>query len=306
LVDLEANLQVLVLGSSGMVGSRVADHLAKVGFQVTGVSRQRKPALEQNWKSLEVDSYAELKFDFEAFAIVNCAGPSSQWAAKHPQAFKSFVQKHAANIQEATRQTGARHVINTSTVHVYAKEFRGVISEAHPHNSDHPYATGHSLLEGLLSEQVNVANLRLSNSYGASRGLSSSSWVLLTQDLVRQFVATGNATITGNPLAGRDFIPLSEVVKTTQHVLETGITGPFNVVSSKTLRLVDWAQDLANVGSKILDKELFVDSPNPGFEVPDFSFASEKLNRTGYSHRVDPRSELESLFKLAIEVKREE
>lgn len=284
----------------------MADHLAKVGFQVTGVSRQRKPTLEQNWKSLEVDSYAELKLDFEAVAVVNCAGPTSQWAAKHPQEFKSFVQKHAADIQEATRQTGARHVINTSTIHVYAKEFQGEISEDHLHNSDHPYATGHSLLEDLLSEQVNVANLRLSNSYGASRGLSDLSWNLLTQDLVRQFAATGNGTITGNPLGKRDFIPLSEVVRVIQHVLETGITGPFNVVSSKTLRLVDWATYIAKIGATILNRELFVDSPNPGFEVPDFSFASEKLNRTGYSHQVEPRSELESLFKLAIEVKRGE
>jgi nucleoside-diphosphate-sugar epimerase len=271
-----------------------------------GLSRQLQSASLQGWDAHQVDSYGKTGIDLEAHAIVNCAGPTSKWAEENPEQFKLFAHEHASNIRELRQRTGAQHVVNLSTVHVYAKEFNGLVSETHPHENDHPYASGHSMLEGLLSEQNNVANLRLSNSYGASRGLSSSSWGLFTQDLVRQFVATGNAKIRGNPSGKRDFIPLSDVVAAIQHVLATRSTGAFNVVRSKTLSLADWAKYLAKVGSTILDRELFVDDANPGVEVPKYSFASDKLKRTGYSHSDNPRSELEPLFKLAIEVRDEE
>jgi nucleoside-diphosphate-sugar epimerase len=291
----------MVLGSSGMVGSRVADHLAQSGYRVMGLSRHLQSALLHGWDAHQVDSYGKTGIDLEAHAIVNCAGPTSKWAEENPEQFQLFAHEHASNIRELRKQTGAQHVVNLSTVHVYAKEFNGLVSETHPHENDHPYASGHSMLEGLLSEQNNVANLRISNSYGASRGLSSSSWGLFTQDLVRQFVATGNAQIRGNPSGKRDFIPLSDVVAAMQHVLSTRSTGAFNVVSSKTLRLADWAKYLAKVGSTILDRELFVDDANPGIEVPEYSFASDKLKGAGYSHPDNPQNELESLFKLAIE-----
>jgi nucleoside-diphosphate-sugar epimerase len=232
----------------------------------------------QGWDAYQVDSYGKTGIDLEAHAIVNCAGPTSKWAEENPEQFKLFAHEHAFNIRELRQQTGAQHVVNLSTVQVYATELNGLVSETHPHENDHPYASGHSLLEGLLSERNNVANLRLSNSYGASRGLSTSSWGLFTQDLVQQFVSTGNAEIRGNSSGRRDFIPLSGVVAAIQHVLETRSTGAFNVVSSKTLRLADWAKYLAKVGSTILDRELFPDNA---------------------------RTELESLFKFATEVKDE-
>ena len=296
----------MVLGSSGMVGSRVADHLAQSGYRVMGLSRHLQSALLHGWDAHQVDSYGKTGIDLEAHAIVNCAGPTSKWAEENPEQFQLFAHEHASNIRELRKQTGAQHVVNLSTVHVYTEEFNGLVSETHPHENDHPYASGHSMLEGLLSEQNNVANLRLSNSYGASRGLSSSSWGLFTQDLVRQFVATGNATIRGNPSGRRDFIPLSNVVAAIQHVLATRSTGAFNVVSSKSLRLADWAKCLAKVGSTILDRELLVDYTNPGAEVPKYSFASDKLKGTGYFHPDNAQTELESLFKFAIEAKDEE
>jgi len=289
-----------------MVGSRVADHLAQAGYKVMGLSRHLQSAPLQGWDTHQVDSYSKIGIDLEAHAIVNCAGPTSKWAEEYPEEFKLFVREHAISIQELTEQTGAQQVVNLSTVHVYAKEFNGLVSETHPHDNDHPYASGHSMLEGLLSEQDNVTNLRLSNSYGASRGLSSSSWGLFTQDLVRQLVATGNARIRGNPSGKRDFIPLSDVVAAIQHVLATRSTGDFNLVSSKTLRLADWAKHLAKVGATILDRELFVDYTIPGVEVPKYSFVSDKLKSAGYSHPNNPRTELESLFRLAIEVRDEE
>lgn len=292
-----------MLGSSGMVGNRLADHLAQSGYRVYGFSRRSQLHHKQVWDANQVDCYGKARVDFEADTIVNCAGPSSKWAEENPNQFKLFLTGHANSIEKLAIQTRAKQVVNMSSVHVYSNQLAGLVTENHTHDNTHPYALGHSTLEELLSRRLEVANLRLSNSYGPSGGLTNSTWTLFTHDLIRQFVTAAEGRISGNPYATRDFIPLSEVVNSIEHIIKTKSTGAFNVVSSQTLRLADWARYLAEVGSAILDKRLVVKQEVSGVQVPEFSFVSDKLKSTGYTPCNDSRAELESLFKIAIGVR---
>lgn len=292
--------RVIVLGSQGMVGSRVADHLATSGHQVTGLTRRRQLVIGRGWNALRVESYGEIQGDFEADVIVNCAGPSAQWAEIRPRDFDSFIRAHSEAILALRTQVKASHVVNLSTVRVYSKDFVGTISESHPHDNDHPYAKGHSKLEIELSKWPHVTNLRLSNSFGASRGLSASSSRLFTQDMVRQFVARGFATISGNPATRRDFIALSDVVAALEHVLSNSSDGNFNLASTRTVKLEDWANYAAVLGSVSLNRELRVICSQPESNVNDYQFACEKLQNIGFVPKNLNDAELQSLFEQEV------
>jgi nucleoside-diphosphate-sugar epimerase len=267
-----------------------------MGQRVWGASRKPPPSGNLAWESVQVRSYSETRIESSDIVIVNCAGPSASWAELHPSDMMDFAERHASDISVLAKNHRASQIINMSSIHVYDASPKGLITEGDEHNNPHPYARGHSRLEVLLAHLEGITSLRLSNSFGASRGLSNESWKLFTHDIVRQFVMKETATISGNSLAKRDFLPLSAVVAVTNHFIENGSAGSFNVATAKSISLGEWASQIASFGSKLLGRELKLIEPGPSRESPDYEFSTGKLTETGYSYSATGDSELQSLF----------
>lgn len=280
--EIAPGKSALVLGSSGMIGAKVAEHLANNGYEVTGVSRKDVSSDSQAYKSIVVDSYCHIPSDVCGAWIINCAGPTSQWVQQNVGSYESFITSHSEALLELGGRVKGSRILNLSSVHVYSSNFEGVIEESTPKRNQHPYALGHSRMEDILESLGSSANLRVSNSFGASSGLSFSTAGLVTHDLIRQLLDTGSAELKANPLSKRDFIPISEVASAVETAMRTRYSGNLNVASGETRALGVWSEMIASVTSTITGREMAISSITPGHKTPDYSFSTSTLTRLGW------------------------
>ena len=300
----DSKKRVLVVGATGMLGARIARYLSKKGFPVSGTGRKVKGDFETSnqWPYVPIDRLESGAYDSYFDVIINCAGPSSSWAEKNPGSFDEFVSDHSGVLKNLAVRYETGQIINFSTVHVYGHQNTESISESAPHLNTHPYAAGHSRLEKLLLDDLPVSNLRLSNSFGVSEGISLNYWNLFTHDIVRQMVHTGEAVIEANPQVGRDFVPLALVERGVEAVIENSALGDYNLVSSTTTTLQDWAHFVAKEGEKALSETYKVVIPMKSESVSHLIYSSELLMALHSGLKEDPATEIESLFKFAKKV----
>ena len=287
-----------------MLGARIARYLSKKGFPVSSTGRKVKGDFETSnqWPYVPIERLESGAYDSYFDVIINCAGPSSSWAEKNPDSFDKFVYHHSGVLKNLARKYDTGQIINFSTVHVYGHQNTELVSESAPHMNTHAYAVGHSRLEKLLSADLPVSNLRLSNSFGVSDGISPNYWNLFTHDVVRQMVHTGEAVIESNPHVSRDFVPLSLVEMGVEAVIENSALGDFNLVSSKTTTLQDWAHFVAEIGEEALSDRYNVVTPVKNESVSHLIYSSEKLMALHSGLKAYPETELKSLFKFIKKV----
>lgn len=95
-------MRVLLTGSNGFVGGRIADQARHRGWQVVGVGRQPTSAREVE-RYHRHDLTEPLHLDETVDAVVHCAALASPWA--HPNAYQR------ANVD------GTRHVLDWAAAH---------------------------------------------------------------------------------------------------------------------------------------------------------------------------------------------
>lgn len=287
-----------------MLGARIARYLSEKGFPVTGTGRRIKGkfGISPQWPYVPIEKLVSGVSENSFDVIINCAGPSSSWAEKNPDSFDKFVYDHSGVLKNLVGTYDRGQIINFSTVHVYGHQKTELISESAPHLNTHPYAAGHSRLEKLLSADLPVSNLRLSNSFGVSEGISPNYWNLFTHDIVRQMVNTGEAAIDSNPHIGRDFVPLSLVEMGVEAVIENSALGDYNLVSSTTTTLQDWAHFVSEIGEKALSERYTVVTPVKNEIVSHLFYSSEKLMALNTGLKAGTEKEIESLFKFVKKV----
>lgn len=296
--DLTSKKTILVTGSSGMVGARLLSDLQDKGFDAYGVSRS-KPRETEVANTIYIDSYASHQLDINADVIVNCAGPDASWAEKNSTEFIKFAQDHSRDLLRMRERTGAKQIVNISSVNVYAHPLERKVKEDHPKTSDLPYGVGHMMIENLLNKDKCATNMRLSNSFGYSSGLSLVTWKLFTHDLVAQLIGTGLGTVRSNPNTLKNFIPLSEVSRGVEHVIRSQLLGTYNLISQDTRNLSEWSQRICQIGSELLNQKMtiaFSVKPNP---VSQFHLCSQKIQETGFQLEDDIDNELRRLFRHA-------
>jgi 2-alkyl-3-oxoalkanoate reductase len=109
---------VVVTGSSGMLGSNLADHLARCGYQVTGVDL-RPPSGQRNWSFVVGDIRdvpAMTGVMAGADAVVHCAGALPSYPADQ---IRDVIVGGTHNVLEASHRAGAERVVYISSTAVY-------------------------------------------------------------------------------------------------------------------------------------------------------------------------------------------
>ena len=119
------NKKVVVVGGSGFIGSHVADHLSKAGYQVTVYDKVYSPYLRKDQEMVigdvvdseklnHVISVADVVYNFAALADINKA-------LEEPiQTVINILGN--LNVMEACRIHGVKRYIYASTVYVHSRE----------------------------------------------------------------------------------------------------------------------------------------------------------------------------------------
>lgn len=303
--------KVLVAGGRGYVGSRIAAFLASRGWHVVVGSRSGQSLAEHeslgikavalDWQSPESLTTACDGCD----AVLHLAAPNEMIAGNSKKEAVCGTILTAVAMLDAARTSACSRFIYFSTAHVYGSPLSGSLDEDRQAFPTHPYAITHRCAEDFVlaepdSSHLRTAVIRLSNALGAPLHPETDRWKLIGNDLCRQAVTEGCLTLQSTGTALRDFIPIQDVSRAIEHLLELADlpSNPlFNVASGNTRSLASLAELVASRWKARTGQSLEIKYGTHGGSAPEFQIPVTKLISTGFSFE----SSLEAEIDLTLE-----
>lgn len=256
--------KALVIGASGLLGSRVTRELLQANFKVFGTSHS-KPVPSgcihlktQYWDFLEIHSIFPRDFDL----IVNCAGLTNVDVCElQPEAAWQLNASIPLWLSDFAIRTGA-HLIHVSTDH-YESGTEVPRTELTPVYPTNQY--GFSKMGGeafVMSSNLEATILR-TNFFGLSESNRNSLLDFLVSNLLRHESILGFADVIFSPIG------VTELARTIVDIAKNRTPGLFNAAGPETLTKFDFAQRVAN--------QLGIDSQYIRYGLAgDFSFKAPR------------------------------
>lgn len=255
-------LKALVTGATGHVGGAIAEHLAGLGHEVTGLARRLVPvrgvgrsvALDLGVPGAAERICAEGPFG----AIVHAAADLSP--DPHASAVSLVDCLGTQSVVTAAERLGAR-LVYTSSVPVIGVPRRVPVDESHPVDPPTAYHAaklyGERLVELARRRGMVAASLRLTAPVGPR---------MPSARIMSVFVARAQAgeplELRGRGTRRQDYVDVRDVASAVGLCLEHGATGLFNVASGRPVSNVELARlcvDLLGSRSDVVH----VDRPDP-------------------------------------------
>ncbi|TGM82677.1 SDR family oxidoreductase [Leptospira levettii] len=291
--------KVLITGGFGFLGSRIAEHLGNLGFQVSLGSRTSRlvPQSLKNCKPVITnwnDTSQLRNVCAEQDVIIHTAGMSAEDCAKDPIASFEFNCIGTMKLLEACKTNVRKKFIYLSTAHVYGSPLVGKLTEDSIPRNNHPYATSHLAGEfgvnyANAKGDIEGYNLRLSNGFGTPILEEVNCWKLFVNDLCKQAVTIRELTIHSNEEQQRDFIPISNITKTIEMIIHQKYPlsqNTFNLGSGISLTLMEMAKKIQS-----RTNHLFRFSPeirtNPNLKNSNGGFLEYNIDRLKTLHLAD-------------------
>jgi len=249
--------KIFVTGARGYLGGRLIKHLLSRGHDVVGTSRSTtaKPLL---WPAAvplfgfdpfnpSNDALDELK---DSWAIVHLSAANEILSSAEPERAMIDTALGTNRLLQFAMSLGVERFVFLSTVHVYGSPLAGELCETGRVSPQHPYAISHMAAEHFvtaaqLAGRIEGIVVRLSNGIGAPAWPGVDRWTLLGNDLAQQAVLKDSLTV-GAPGQWRDFIPLSDVCKGLEVLLQaprdTLLDGVFNLASGRASQVIEVAR----------------------------------------------------------------
>lgn len=254
-------MKILVTGGFGYIGGRLAQFLSAQGkYDLFLGSRQRLDSspwtpqakvIQTQWNSLSQLESICAGID----TIVHLAGMNAQDCVLNPIAAFDVNASNTVRIVQSAIHQGVKRFIYLSTAHVYSNPLIGIINEKTPLTNMHPYATSHLAGENAVREahqqgEIEGIVIRLSNAFGAPIHKNVNCWMLLVNDLCRQALTNQRMILQSAGLQRRDFIPLSDVCRAIQHLIELPADklddGVFNIGGMRSQTILEMTNLVAD------------------------------------------------------------
>lgn len=310
------NNKVLLTGSMGYVGGRVALALREEGYSVyCGTRRFGLPIppwfphmkiVFLDWDSIE--SLTDVCKGMDS--VIHLAAANEHESSSDPIAALKMNGLASLRLLEAAKIADVRRFIYFSTAHVYGSPLQGSIDETTLPRSVHPYAITHRVAEDFVlaaheAEHIEGIVIRLSNSFGAPVATEVDRWTLLVNDLCRQAVTNGKLQLKSSGTQLRDFITLGDVTRAVNHLLKLDINkiddGLFNL-GGKTMSILEMTERVSLRWQLLTGHKIDIDRPvqcNP--KVSELNYLCNKLASTGFKLTSDIDREIDDTLLLCLQ-----
>ena len=240
-------MKILVLGSSGFLGSYLGFALPKMGHEVSGVSRNPVAYFPANQVQGGLDDYTEIIRSGDHQLVINCVAVASHEACESdPKTAETVNARFPGIWASVAAQAGARFVhISTDAV------FDGSRAELYKETDETAPDSVYGLTKAKGEQSVLAANpdvlvLRV-NFFGWSRSKKSG----ILDFFVNSF--THHTPITGFQDYVVSSLYLGDLAEAMMDLIERGASGVFHAVSSTPLSKYDFGLTVASTAGLSAD-----------------------------------------------------
>lgn len=242
-------MKILITGANGFIGKHLVEKLSRV-HEIIGVDQNEVEINGQKIWPLDLTQKNALD-NFLKDKQIDCL---VHLAAKVPPSFtspeaqKSYEVNLAMtkNTLEAFKKYAINQYIYASGTSVYGDNIAGEITEETPAQPANPYTKGkyegEKLAESYGTGTQKVAILRIAAPYGSGQSENT-----LISKFLKKAMVSEDLTIFGSGKRGQDFIFIDDVCEAIKLVIESSITGVFNIASGQTYTVNDLAKLILKV-----------------------------------------------------------
>lgn len=283
-------MRILVLGGTGFIGSHIVDELLNNGHHVRVIDRTLKFRQSNFPNQIEYiqadfgDSLVMLEALIGIDLVVHLVSSTVPGTSNlNPVADIQTNLINSVNLFKAMNQSNVKRIIYFSSGGtVYGNPKNTPISEDAPTHPICSYGITKLAIENYLYMfqvlyGLQPVILRVSNPYGPRQGHLGSQGVIGT--FLKQVMQGQAIKIWGNGSVIRDYIYIADVVSACTAVINSEITGVFNIGSGEVHSLVDIVSEIEMCTGK---RANIIFESKRGFDVKkiilDTSLAQEKFN----------------------------
>lgn len=292
---------ILITGGLGYVGGRVAEWLSKYSdFNIFVTSRKPESADLPGWLSKNQCIKLDVLNDNEIInacknidIIIHLAALNEIDSAHDPERALLINSLGTLKLLKSAKMAGVKRFIYFSTAHIYRSPLKRTLSETTLPRPVHPYAISHRTAEDCVlamnfQKEMQGIVLRLSNSIGAPINAQVNRWSLVGNDLCRQAITSHKIHLKTTGKQKRDFIPLSDVARAVNHIIELRDTlidnGIFNLGGENSLSIYELASKIQKRCELSFGFSPSIVRPTSikGEKSEPLMYSIEKLKSTGF------------------------
>ena len=291
--------KVLITGGLGFLGGRIAKYFSDKGYAVILATRKPENKFPKNIPAntlvmqLDYSSDEQLNEAMKGIdTLIHLAGPNIHSSSYDPENIIRYHVKLTERLLWAAKSNHLKKLIYLSTIHVYGKNLKDMVTEKTKPIPVHPFAEAHLAAENILSahsDNVSVIIVRCSNSFGAPFFENEKCWGLVVNDLCKSAFQNGRLIINSSGQSYRNFIAADDVARAIHHLLELnnkrGLHDIYNLGSSNTARIIDIAKKIQKELRDSFDYDCPIETKKSSTEnnkENTFIFSINKLLQTGF------------------------
>jgi len=295
--------KILIAGGLGYIGGRIAKYFSDKGYAVILATRKPENKFPKNIPAntlvmqLDYSSDEQLNEAIKGIdTLIHLAGPNIHSSSYDPENIISNHIKLTEHLLRVAKSNNLNKLIYLSTIHVYGKNLKDLVTEDTKPNPVHPFAEAHLAAEKILiaqADNVSVKIIRCSNSFGIPYFENEKCWKLLVNYLCKSAFHNGRVVINSSGEDYRDFIAVEDVVQAIHYLLELndekGIYDIYNLGSSRTTRIIDIAKKIQKMLKDGFDYDcpIIKNKPLKEMDKPKhFILSTEKIRRLGFTAKL--------------------
>jgi UDP-glucose 4-epimerase len=260
-------MRICIVGGSGYVGLHLAVTLSRQSNAITIFSRN-PPVIDHEFTDIPItwmagdvlinnDIQSIVNADFDA--IIYCVSLNHHVSQKNlRQAINVNFLPFEALTDRLVQKKFSGKILYFSTMQVCGALPPGVrVSESYPAFPLNHYGMTHLLCENIVSmynklDKLDIASLRLSNSYGYPVDPNADCWWLVVNDLCRSAILNKKIQLQSDGSPQRDFIALDDVTSAVDLLLRSNDKLPnlINIASGQTHTILELAKIISDLTSE--------------------------------------------------------